>query len=301
MAETKGKVCFLARLPRYENEKPCVVVPPAKPKPIEGVNPPNVQRAFHDVEITNVRDFKNDLSLEKHGFQVLSHTTQYPELEELAACDAYKLENQELVKKHLNAERVFTWGLRKRMPKERQKNEQWDYNNPIEIEGPAVMAHCDFTYDRGLVMVDNFLGEEERKNYIANGFRIRIMNTWRPLLPKIEKQPLAICGRESFEIKDMVACDRVLIDDIGEIYLLQHNENQKWYWLDSQTRDEPFLFVTWDSKYPGEARHSPHVSFANPHAPEDAPLRFSVETRSIVITRDENSTAPDQPHLYSFE
>lgn len=32
----------------------------------------------------------------------------------------------------------------------------------------------------------------------------------------------------------------------------------------------------------------PHVSFQNPSAPEDAPPRQSVETRSIVITKEDD-------------
>jgi hypothetical protein len=75
------------------------------------------------------------------------------------------------------------------------------------------------------------------------------------------------------------------------------------YWLSGQTSKEPFVFVMYDTKGGEHARCEemarslsrpytdlptvcPHVSFNNPIALDDAPPRQSVETRSIVITKE---------------
>ena len=111
----QAKMFFLADLPRYRSEKPCIIVPPAKPMSIAGVNPPNVQKEVHDdVRVENVRDWKEKLSLDEQGFQVLEHTSQYTALDTKEVCEAYKAENQELLKEVLNAEKVVTWGLKVR-------------------------------------------------------------------------------------------------------------------------------------------------------------------------------------------
>ena len=44
---------------------------------------------------------------------------------------------------------------------------------------------------------------------------------------------------------DLIAADR--ISYTGEIFYLQHNENQEWYSIGGQTPDEMLLFVNYDS------------------------------------------------------
>lgn len=70
----------------------------------------------------------------------------------------------------------------------------------------------------------------------------------------VAHQPLALCDIRSILPDSLVACDRILCDLLGEVYLLQHHPDQEWYWLESQTPDKPFLFLTWDSASVGEAR-----------------------------------------------
>jgi len=73
--------------------------------------------------------------------------------------------------------------------------------------------------------------------------------------------------------------------------------------MSKQTSNEPYAFVMYDTKNGSHAKSEyrqymikkksdnlsvcPHVSFRNPQAPENAPPRQSVETRSIVITKED--------------
>jgi hypothetical protein len=79
-------------------------------------------------------------------------------------------------------------------------------------------------------------------------------STWRPILPVIEDQPLAVCDARSVDINDLVLCDRVVVDRLGEIYLLRYNDQQSWYWVEHQKQDEVLVFVTWTSEADGRAR-----------------------------------------------
>jgi hypothetical protein len=61
------------------------------------------------------------------------------------------------------------------------------------------------------------------------GYRIRIVNTWRSLLPVLEDRPLALCDSRSVVPEDLVAADRIVPDRVGEVYYLTYNPNHKWY------------------------------------------------------------------------
>jgi hypothetical protein len=61
------------------------------------------------------------------------------------------------------------------------------------------------------------------------GYRFRIVNTWRSLLPVLEDRPLALCDSRSVVPEDLVAADRIVPDRVGEVYYLTYNLNHKWY------------------------------------------------------------------------
>jgi len=121
----------------------------------------------------------------------------------------------------------------------------------------------------------------------------------------LEDRPLALCDSRTVDPEDLVPADRIIPDKVGEVYYLTHNPKHKWYWLEKQTVSEPFAFVMYDTKAGNHARcrsnvyihfnmlrlilvpaGCPHVSFVNPRAPKDAAPRESIETRSIVITKE---------------
>jgi hypothetical protein len=121
----------------------------------------------------------------------------------------------------------------------------------------------------------------------------------------VEDRPLALCDSRTVLPSDLLPADRVMPIGSGEVYYLTYNPQHKWFWLENQTSSEPFLFVMYDTRAGSHARCSylsdinydnksrtnksivcPHVSFDNPRAPTGAPTRESMETRSIVITKE---------------
>lgn len=77
----------------------------------------------------------------------------------------------------------------------------------------------------------------------ADGF-----SAWRPLVDVVEDSPLAICDRRSVYMADLLEYDKVHQDVLHEGYYMKFRPHQKWYWLPKQTRNEVFLFKTWDSQ-----------------------------------------------------
>jgi len=189
------------------------------------------------------------------------------------------------LRKEFAAVYVKCYEVRKRENVAIQRS-QMDYNDPLLVEGPAKGAHNDVTYSSGPVIINRNLSDEDKVKFLRPGYRFRIMNTWRTLVPTLEDRPLALCDSRSVEPKDLVAADRIIPDRVGEVYYLTHNPKHRWYWLEKQTPAEPFVFVMYDTKNGDHARFCPHVSFDNTRKSSNAPARRSVETRSVVITRE---------------
>ncbi|CAM1505657.1 Fc.00g112940.m01.CDS01 [Cosmosporella sp. VM-42] len=277
MPDTTASLAFLAKLPTYDTEKPYTIIPSADRLDVKDADRTNVEIETHDgIKLTDIRDWKADVNLDTHGFQVLSHVTKYPRLDKLSQCKGYKKETADFLEKHFGADRVITWDLRptqKRHVIKYQKGGNWDYTDLRETEGPAVMAHsgenmqyvnnrenwpftsaADFTFESGLMIIGAYLTGEEKAKYLNGKYRIRLVNTWRAMVPVVERQPLALCDPRSVLPEQMISCDRILCDTLGEVYLLQHHPENKWYWLEHQTSSEPYLILTWDSEAGGHAR-----------------------------------------------
>jgi len=203
----------------------------------------------------------------------------------VGAVEAYKRETERLLTEALGATHVKCYDLRLRKNIIFQRTE-FDLNNPLHTEGPARGAHNDITIDSGPRVIDRYLSQSEKDAFLKTGYRVRIINTWRSLLPVIEDQPLALCDSRSVGETDLMPTDRLVPDRVGEVYYLKYNPKHHWYWLSTQKSSEPFAFVMYDTKAGTHARFCPHVSFKNPLAGAEVPPRESVETRSVVITRE---------------
>lgn len=115
MPNTLATLAFLPKHPRYEIEKPYVIIPSADNSSIEDSQRTNVEVERRDnILIRDINNCDQKFRLDTHGFEVLQHKTQYPELNEVSQCKAYKRETAELLEKHFDAERVITCDLKVR-------------------------------------------------------------------------------------------------------------------------------------------------------------------------------------------
>ncbi|KAK1830083.1 hypothetical protein QBC39DRAFT_354705 [Podospora conica] len=280
---------FLADLPAYEDEKPYYLhASDLAGERLDEVKITNVEWDKRPVTVHSMRD-EAGIGLEESGFSYIQHESKHiphagimtPE----RAAD-YRAECEDLLRSVFKAEfaHCYDFKLRKNTP---MALEKFDPKDPCLVEEAAVGAHgkLDVTVDTVPRLIKPLLDEQQLRTFFQPGYRFRLINIWRSILPECQDRPLAVCDYASIDPSDLVATDRVYPGKLQEIYHLKYNSQQRWYWLPNQRSDEPFLFLTYDSKSGSNARYCPHVSINNPLAPSDAPPRESVETRNLVITK----------------
>ncbi|KAI1130214.1 hypothetical protein F5Y10DRAFT_276210 [Nemania abortiva] len=288
MPDVTSKLDFLADLDLYKTERPFVFTPGQEFEEKLDTGEENlntVQLEWADVLLKDIRG-KEKYSLGDNGFEVAKNETRNLSLDflENSAREDYARETEEFWTSYLNAEYTLCYNVKLR------RNGYWDPSEPVDLvrrgwlEPPAKGIH-DLTFEQAPVLIARKLAEHGMEEYLQPGYRYRVVNTWRPLLPVIEDNPLAFCDSRSVEPSDLVLADRIFPNDYYTLYFLKHNPKQQWHWLSEQTPRELVLMLMYDTK-PGAARFCAHGSFQNPLASKDAPMRQSIETRSLVITKE---------------
>jgi len=139
----------------------------------------------------------------------------------------------------------------------------------------------------GYLKLRKYLTAEELQQVRSQQYRVRFVNVWRSLVPVVEDLPLALCDRRSIAKSDVADVDKIHEDYVGEGSYLKHRPYHKWYWLPWQTKDEAFMFITWDTRT--GADHPavvPHGAFDMPNPDPAAMPRQSIDARYMVITKE---------------
>ena len=132
-----------------------------------------------------------------------------------------------------------------------------------------------------------------------NGGRFAMINVWRSITDTpVTVHPLAVCDGRSVDPNDLVDFEIHYQDRIGENYFAKHTPAHRWYYYPKMTREEALLIKQWDSAgalarsdgalSDGSASSAPctfsfHSAFEDPASPPDAPDRWSIEVRCMVI------------------
>ena len=187
-----------------------------------------------------------------------------------------------------------------------------------QVQGPAQVVHGDYTLtsapqrlrDLGkppgvndtlhsvLGDAEALLDPGEVERQLAGG-RYAIINLWRNITETpVATYPLALCDASSVRPEDLVVFEIHYHDRIGENYFARHADGHQWFFYPALTRDEALLIKQWDSsgvfaRSEGEKPDSAdtdapctfsfHSAFEDPKTPPDAPDRWSIEVRCIVI------------------
>ncbi|KIX07670.1 uncharacterized protein Z518_02324 [Rhinocladiella mackenziei CBS 650.93] len=286
--------------PRFLKERPFAVnISPASK--IDGtlhtVNWVPQRTVIHDIRLLK------GVTLDQYGFQNFQYVFTPLPKEQLTHSDVvrYQIETEQFLKQALNVERVicFDCRFRKNGPPI-NVGEVIDVNNPLHFDLPPRGAHSkscrlvlqshiekitdDITFEGGPFLIKKIINTIGEPQLLHRKYRYRIVNTWRPLVERLDDNPLAFCDFRTVDKDDLLASDQIYAQLRTELYYLKYNKNQKWYWLSHQTPEEVMVMVMYDTKAGSGARFCPHVSFENPQADSQAPPRESVETRSIVLS-----------------
>lgn len=129
--------------------------------------------------------------------------------------------------------------------------------------------------------------------------RFAIINVWRNIdTQPVATHPLALCDSQTVAPEDLVVFEIHYANRIGENYFAKYAERQQMYYYPHITADEALLIKQWDSAGPlarsngaqGDASaadqpctFSFHSAFEDPATPSDAPDRWSIEVRCMVV------------------
>ncbi len=188
-----------------------------------------------------------------------------------------------------------------------------------EVQGPAHVVHGDYTLTSGaqrlrdlsgppslndtyaftLAEGEALIGKDLVDQALSEDGRFAIINVWRNIVDEpVVTHPMAFCDGRSVDPEDLVVFEIHYADRIGENYFAKHAPGHRWYTYPGVAKDEAILIKQWDSAgtlaASGGAESdasdpdapcsfSFHSAFADPNTPEDAPDRWSMEVRCMVV------------------
>jgi len=235
---------------------------------------------FRNVDVT-VHDARVDLpapSLDREGFMLVSQQSRVEDFYDDAAIGTtYHDELRTLITRVTGAYRVEIFD-------DTRRSASVDRQRERGIREPANIVHNDYTADSGLRRRDDWLSSARPpEEHDLRQRRFAIINAWRPIRGPVLDQPLVLCDATSVGDGELVAMERRAEERVGELQAALHSPRQSWYFYPQMQPDEVLLFKTFDSAADGRARFTPHSSFHDPSATDDAPARESIESRCLVF------------------
>jgi hypothetical protein len=242
--------------------------------PPAGVLRSSGKHVAQDVAIRNGREVVDELSLDTNGFVLTPHETavrDFYDSEEVKS--VYYPEVERLLKRVTGAERVLIFDHVVRNPVLAERGEKG-------ARSPAKIVHNDYSFKSAPRRVRDLLPQDADR-LLKN--RFAEINVWRAIRGPIESSPLALCDARSLRPEDVVPCDLVYRERVGETYGFTYNPKHRWYYFPRLERNEAILLKCYDSKDDGRARFTAHTSFDDPNSPPDAAPRESIEVRALVF------------------
>jgi hypothetical protein len=111
---------------------------------------------------------------------------------------------------------------------------------------------------------------------------------WRAFSGPPQDVPLALCDARTVAPQDKQYCEITLKSAAGDLLTWEnityyHNQAHRWWYCPDMTRDEAYVFRSFDS---AQAEPVPHSAFVNESCPASAPPRASVEVRVFAFYED---------------
>lgn len=258
MTDTTGSLNFLSP----GTEKPAFIVQP--------LGTPSVRKGEYqavNVPISDGRLARQPFALDRNGFALLAQPTSFAAFDnDDAIAETYYPEIRGLVSSLLGPAEVHVIDHTIRTSETGAKS-----------RGVVTHVHSDYTRKSCLAHAVRLTGNPD----IERDTRIVQLNIWRPLSDPVLVAPLAIADASTIAPADLIACDIVYPDRVGEIYELRHHPRQRWYYFPKMRPSEALVFKGYDSGMDAAARFTPHTSFAHPETRPDDPPRRSIEVRTI--------------------
>lgn len=245
-----------------------------EPDPALELNPPGTD--VHEMEIRNGWSMANNFSTDKEGFEIRGFVSPFNDFDDDGVIkERFYPDVAAFVRKHTGAHRVeiFDHTIRKRLPA--------DLKQQTAVQRPAVLlVHSDYTPKSGPQRVKDIMGGEADALLSK---RVAFFNVWKPLFETVEELPLAVCDATTSTDDDMLLMELKYAERTGEIFVMRHSPEHRWYYFPRMTPDHALLLKTYDSETDGRARFMGHTAFEDPNTPPDALTRQSIEIRTMAF------------------
>lgn len=274
------------------------------------------------VTVHNARLLEGDQrrTVEKNGFELLFRPLAHSALDFLDHHDVvhnYYRECEQLVQEVTGAATVVAFDHNVRSTDGKRRKQR--IRGGQEVQGPARITHGDYTLTSAperlqrlaqepcendtlrsaLTPGASLLEPAEVEQAIGENGRFAIINVWRNIAAEpVATHALALCDAQTVTPHDLSVFELHYADRVGENYFSKPAPGHTWYYYPAMTRDEALLIKQWDSAGPlarskgqrpdGDDPLAPctfsfHSSFDEASTPPDAPARWSIEVRCVVI------------------
>jgi hypothetical protein len=282
------------------------------------VDSEGIETEQHDLTIQDARQLseQNAMTLARNGFELRNAPVRdYDFLDHQAVITDYYRDCERLV---ADATGGTVWAFDHNVRSAEGLADKAAVKGGQDVQGPAHIVHGDYTLrsapERLSQLVQPPSVNDTLKSTIADGQglvpewaleraqseqgRFAIINVWRNIKHEpVATHPLALCDGLSVEPDDLVVFEIHMPDRVGENYWAKYDSRQKFYFYPSMTRDEALLIKQWDSagrlaqsegREADHGENSPctfsfHSAFDVPDTPEEAPDRWSIEVRCLVV------------------
>jgi hypothetical protein len=231
-----------------------------------------------EMTVHNGWDLANLFSLDREGFVLRDFRSSFQQWDDNGAIrERFCGEAAEFVRREVGAKRVviFDHTIRAKRNQQQQTDE-----HATSQRAPVMLVHCDYTPNSGPLRVRQLLPTEANE---LLKHRVAFYNFWKPLRRSVEEKPLAMCDVTSSTDEDFLTMKLRYRDRDGEIFVLRHSPRHHWWYFPHMTKDQAILLKTYDSETDGRARFIGHSAFDDPNTPRDAPMRESIEIRTIAF------------------
>jgi hypothetical protein len=232
----------------------------------------------HQMPVHNGWERAKSFSLDREGFALREFNTAFAQWDDDAVIRALLYgEVTEFVKQQIGAKRVviFDHTIRAQSNVKQALSEQ-----STSRRAPVMRVHCDYTDVSGPVRVRQLL-PREADDLLKR--RVAFYNFWKPLRRPVEERPLAMCDVTTSSEQDFIKETLHYRDRDGEIYVMRYAPQHRWWYFPRMTPQNVILLKTYDSATDGRARFIGHSAFEDPSTPPDAPMRESIEIRTMAF------------------
>ncbi|MXY57700.1 MAG: methyltransferase [Gammaproteobacteria bacterium] len=226
--------------------------------------------AKHDMTIFDAREWPEPLTLDVHGFELMSGPLPPIDfLDDACVKRLYYPAMEKLAKECTGAARIhiFDHTVRHGDP---------DVRREMKVKPPARGVHNDYTHWSARKRMRDLLPDEAEE---LLGRRFAIVQAWRAIGHRIESDPITVADARTVEESDFVPVPRTAPGRVGETWRALYNPEHRFFYYPYLSPDEAIFFKVYDSATDGRARFTLHTAFELPDAGPNAAPRHSVEMR----------------------